>query len=276
MSERFERSALLEDDELQVYKATREATRPRRPQTAPAGGRHSSVTEATATTTHPVAPGKENQDILSKNQDATKEDNLNHLKAAILEVPNRFSQRPKSASVSGSSKPYPEPKADQCFSTEGAKVRPKSASVTSLQSRSAAEQAQKMLQRPKSAMAIGASRSHSSSNNEIKSAQVPRRPRSASTTSSMLSRSRSGSVSSCVSTAGSADAKQSAPYPSAPEWVGGNNNRRGGHGQTGPPAFPKRALRRTQSKAKARVGQEFFPLSKDLSMYNVASKMMLR
>lgn len=265
MSERFERSALLEQDDLLVYKATRDASRPRRPQTAPAG-RHSSAKAATPTPSQPVAMGKENQCTTSQNQDTQKEEELDILKAAMLEAPSRFPPRPKSASVTGSSKPQSESKATDC---RPSKMRPKSACATG-SSRSALEQvqmteAQKLLQRPKSAIAIGGSRSPSQ-NDEIPSAQVSRKPRSAST--SMLSRSQSGSnVSSCISTAGSTDPKRHHPAAvTAPEWAGGNIQRPG-HGQKGPPAFPKRFHPRKHSKPKAKVGQDFFPLCKDLSMY---------
>lgn len=93
MSERFRCSAFAENDELQVYKATRDALRPRRPQSAPAGGRSSAIVEA-APPRH-VAPGQENQSVESQTSAIPR----GSKSASLLGV-----QRPKSAMDIGRSR----------------------------------------------------------------------------------------------------------------------------------------------------------------------------
>jgi hypothetical protein len=288
MTDRFERYAMPEEDDLQIYKAARDVSRQRRPQTAPAGGRSASV-GASAPLTMPASPGNENQSDVSQSQDAQKQEELN-LKSELSERhsrlplrpgsasradtlhlaevdPNRpyevsrLPPRPRSASVSRSSKP------DHSRPSK-LPPRPKTAGVT----RSSFEQAQiaeaqRKLQRPKSAIAISGSRCPADND---RSSQVQKRPRSALSTRSSLSRSHScSSVSSCASTAASGDSHQHS-FPAAAEWLGGNVNRRNGNATMGPAAFPKRLVPRTKSKvkAKAKEAPEFFPLCKDLSMYN--------
>lgn len=303
MSDRFERSAIPEDDELQVYKATRDAIRPHRPQTAPAGGRSASVGAATPPIT-PSSLGKENQRDVIQSQDAKKQEEVDFLKADISEAPSRIPLRPKSASVSGSSRadhgyfseagqarppevpqlPLRPKSASVCGSSKSGQgrpaevpPRPKSASVSG-ESRSSFQLAQmaearKALQRPKSAIAFTGSMKSASDDN--RSANVPLRPKSAISPSSSLARSHSCStVSSCKSMPGSKEAQQRLSAPVTPvtaEWLAGNINNRPRHEAA---AFPKRFAQNSKArlklghskiKARAKQGQEFFPLCKDFT-----------
>lgn len=287
MTDRFDRYAMPEEDDLQIYKAARDGSRQKRPQTAPAGGRSASV----PTSTPPVMPpdsGKENQREVIQSQDAQKQEEVT-LKSELSETQMRLPPRPGSASRADTLR-LAEVDPSRPSEVPRLPLRPRSASVsraskldhgrpadlpprpkTAGASRSSFEHAQtaeapRKLQRPKSAIAISGSRCAADGDRPV---QVQKRPRSALSRSSSMSRSHScSSVSSCASTAASGDSHQH-PFPAAAEWLGGNVNRRNEHPNKdpnmGPAAFPKRLVPRTKSKvkAKAKEAPEFFPLCKE-------------
>lgn len=265
MSDRFDRSALPENDGLQVLKATRDALRPCRPQTAPAGGRKPSAGDSPAAEVLEDSKPTQVAEFLEDSKPTQVRPKSASVRGSCevdQRQPATMPQRPKSASVSGSSRYFLEQALlEQAQRTEVKTKplpRPKSAiAISGFRSspNGSDEQLQRTegsLQRPQSALAISGSRCSPSMIDDAK-----QRPHSGSSRNSNLKRSRSASsVSSCAST--TASSVKTPPVKWTAEWVGGNIRRRS-RSKAGPP--------RVRSKARAKEGDPFFPLCKDFSMY---------